>query len=252
MNTAMPGSEGHITEAEAAAVVYAPGQDHVLEERVRSHLTVCPQCASRLEELRSADRSTGALLSSLDVRAPSKSASDFIRDIQMPKQRSHLASPRRVAAAIAAFMVMATVAAAAIPASPLHRLIVRAISGDRAPSAGTLPVTTPAAATSSAVSLSQLSSLDVGFDRRGAGSAVHLSIVEGDQVSLSSEDLDVAYKVGSNRIAVAQSAPADFQLAVPRGLRDLRILIDDRVVFERRAGTSMTADTLTIRLPAQH
>jgi len=255
----------HITDAEAATVIYAPGLDPGLEARVHSHVAVCAECSVRLEALRVADRSIGELLSSLDVPAPTASSSAFVRAARAPKRKWFIARQQRAAAAVIAFMVIATAAAAAIPASPLHQLIVRALRGERAVRTIVPPLESrPTAAASSGVSFTQGSSLDVVFERRGAGGSVHLRLVDGDQVSLSSPDGGATYRgdqaslsspdggatyrVGSNRITVNQSAPANFQLEIPRSLGELRILIGSEVVFERRPGKQMSGDTLTIHL----
>ena len=228
--------------------VQSYGQDPGLETRVRSHVVTCAECAMRLEALRVADSSVGELLSSLDVPAPRTSSSAFIRAAQVPKRKWLIAPQRRAAAAVIAFITIATAAAAAIPASPFHRLLVRALAGERVGRSRTPPPEPPPTPASSGVSFTQGSSLDVVFARRGTGGSVHLRLVDGDQVSLSSSDSGATYRVGSNRITVNQSAPANFQLEIPRSLGELRILIGSEVVFERRLGKPMSTDTLTIRL----
>ena len=113
-----------------------------------------------------------------------------------------------------------------------------------------------AAAPSRGVSFVPSSSLDVVFEPRGGGGgvagaggagAVHVRIVDGDQVSLSSPDADATYRVGSNRITVNQSA-GNFQLEIPRTLPELRVLIGTSVAFDRRLGKAGATDTFTIPL----
>jgi hypothetical protein len=83
---------------------------------------------------------------------------------------------------------------------------------------------------------------------------VHLRITDSQQVALSSSDAAATYRVGSNRIVVSQSGPANFQLEIPRTLGDLRILAGGKVIFSRSARipltTPPTTDTLTISIPA--
>jgi len=131
LSAAEQGNLGHISDAEAATVVYAPGLDPELEARVLSHVASCADCGRRLEALRIADRSIGELLSSLDVPAPGTSAAALMRTARTPRRQIFVTSRRHAAAAVIAFMVVAAAAAAAIPASPLHRFVVRALSGEK-------------------------------------------------------------------------------------------------------------------------
>ena len=38
------GTAGHIGDAEAAAIIYAPGRDREMETRVWKHLATCDEC----------------------------------------------------------------------------------------------------------------------------------------------------------------------------------------------------------------
>lgn len=239
----------HITDADAASVIYATGLDPQLEARVRSHAAECAECTTKLDILRASDRSAGALLTLLDVPAPKKTAAGFVQTARLPGRIS-LGSPRRVAAGIVALMVLGGAAAAAIPSSPLHRLIVAALGGK-----GTAPVISspasrvPTPAAPSGVSINPPPALEIVFRSQNAG-VVHLRITDGYQVALTSSDVAATYRVGSSRIIVSQSAPADFHLDIPRSLLRLRVLAGDKLIFSRGPGTQMTTDTLTIHLSA--
>jgi len=240
----------HITDAEAATIVYAAGLDPQLDARARSHAAECAECAAKLDTLRASDRSAGALLSVLDVPAASKSAADLVRTAKR-RNRISVRAPRRAAASIIAFLVLAGVAAAAIPSSPLHRLIVDvlAVQVRPAPNAGRAS-SASAVAASSGVSIIPPDALEIIFNNQNAVS-VHLHISDGDHVALSSTDVAATYHVGSNRITVSQRSPADFHLEVPRGLRELRILAGHKLIFSRGLRTRMATDTLTIDLSAR-
>ncbi|HST07841.1 MAG TPA: hypothetical protein VLJ83_06685 [Gemmatimonadaceae bacterium] len=240
----------HVSDDEAATVIYAAGLDLQLEARVSSHAAQCAECSAKIASLRASDRSAEALLSLLDVPAPRKSARDLVRTAKA-ETRISARAPRRVAAAIVGFLVLAGVAAAAIPASPLHRLIFGSVARKSTAPANAGRAGPPtAAAASSGVSISAPAALEIVFNHQNAGS-VHIRVSDGNQVALASSDVAATYRVGSSRITVSQSGPADFQLEVPRALRELRILAGDTLVFSRGPGTRMKTDTLTVDLSAR-
>ena len=246
------GTAGHIGDAEAAAIIYAPGRDREMETRVWKHLAMCDECKSRLEDLRHADRSLGELLTSLDVPPRAVSPAAIIRAAKAP-ERGHFTQPHRRAAAGIIALILAASAAAAIPASPLHRLIVRAMGGAAPATQRPTPAEPQGPPTPSrGVSFVPSSSLDIVFQPRGNGGAgvIHVRMVGSDQVSLSSTDAEATYRVGSNRITVSQSA-GNYQLDVPRSLPELRVLVGSTVAFDRRLGNPAAADTFTIRLSLQ-
>jgi hypothetical protein len=186
--------------------------------------------------LREDDRDVERLLSSLDVvAAPIKSVDSVIRAAQSRKQ-PHAPGMRRVAAVVAFLIVGAAVAAAAIPASPLHRWLVALAAPSRGAS---IPDASPrerrpGEAPSSAVSLliSPGAALDVEFDGNGVGGSVDVTVIDGDQVSLSSPTAGATYRVSTSRIAVNQSSPAEFKLEIPRSLGSLRVSVARDVVYE--------------------
>ncbi len=239
----------HMDDGEAADVIYAHELFPITEDRVRSHISGCDVCAERLRALRDADRDVGELLSTLDAPPPVPCESAIIR---AGRARHHpLVAPayRRAAAAIA-FMTVAAVAAAAIPASPLHRLIVAGLASAQKSPAENVPAVTPQtpAPASPGVFFTPESTLEVVFDRRGTAGVVHARTVDGDQVSLSSLDSGSIYRVSSSRITVDQSPRGDFELSLPRSLRDVRIRIGEELVFERRQGSPTGPDSFTIPL----
>ena len=242
------GQSRHIDDSEAAAVIYAPGEYPVVEDRVRSHIATCEICAERISSLRAADREAGELLSILDVPVPHVSERAILRAGKKPEHPRTFDGYRR-AAAVVAFMVAAA-AAAAIPTSPLHRLIARAL-GTRGSVAGNTAAGTPArsvAAASPGVLITPESTLEVVFEGRGTGGAVHVRFVDGGRLSLSSADSGATYRVSTSRINVDQSSHGDFDLALPRALREVRIRVGGKVVYERRPGGPASPDSFTIQL----
>lgn len=243
-------SSPHLSEAEIAALIYVVGQNRDHERRAYAHLATCAECTRLVGSLRDADRDTSSLLSSLDVAAPSQSADSIIRAARRDQQG--FAFGWRRAAAIVGFLVVAAAAvAAAIPASPLHRLVMTMLgsSGGSNVNSQVTPNTPQSERASPAVSMAAKpgSVLDLSFNG-GVGGALDVQIVDPDQITLSSPSPDAIYRVSANRIAVEHSAPTTFHLQVPRSLRELRVRVGTDVVFARRPAMNGAAEPFTIQL----
>ena len=241
----------HLSEAELAALIYAPGQDRDAERRAYSHLATCDACTRLVGSLRDSDRDTNRLLSSLDVAPPTVTAESIMRAAQA-RQRSVGFAGRRAAAVVGFLLVAAAAAAAAYPASPIHRWLAAVLASRER--AGVLvnesrkaPTGEPASPAVSFVSAPG-ATLDIEFSGSGAGGALDVRVVDGDQVSLSSPTAGATYRVSSNHITVDQSAPANFTLEIPRLLRELRVRVGGDVVFDQRAPIGGTTNAFTIQL----
>ncbi len=238
----------HLTDRDAAMVIYAARLDPQLEARVEWHIAECADCAAKLAALRESDREAGELLSLLDVPVPGTSAQSVLRAAKVSRRHVWLA-PRRVAAGIVAFLVLAAAAAAAIPSSPLHRLIFHAPSPNVMTRARSVPQHPAEPGAPSGVLIAPPASLEIVFNNQNEVT-VHLRITDSQQVALSSSDAAATYRVGSNRIIVSQSGRAIFQLEIPHTMGDLRIVASGTVIFSRRARAQTTNDTITISIPA--
>ena len=208
---------------------------------------------TRLAELRDADRETGQLLGALDVALPMKSPDSVMREAGNRKREAGSGARGRGvrrAAAVVAFLVMAAAVAAAIPSSPLHRLFVSMVGSSSEAAAKRTAARTPQAreAASPAVSFVAMpeASLEVSFSGTGVGGSVDVRLVDGDQVSLSSPTPAATYRISTNRIAVDQSIPAQFELDIPRSLSRLSVRVEGTTVYDR-AGNALP-DTFTINL----
>src|SRR6202171_5518345 len=171
----------HIGTAETAFVIHEPGLHTRIEKRVQAHVAGCEKCSTLLRVHRGQDRKVAELLAALDIPAPATQANSVIaRAIgELPTGVGVVSRGRRAAAAFALISV-AAVAAAALPASPLHRLIVRAFGSGT--SGQPSPAARPGVATTQSgppgVFLKPDSSLDIVFLGYDAG-LVHVRIVEG-------------------------------------------------------------------------
>ena len=241
-------SSHHLADEDLGTLIYSVGVNRDLELFAYSHIALCAECMTRLGDLRESDRQVDRLLDALDVPLPVKSADSVIRAAVAGVGSGP--GLRRAAAVVAFLVVAAAVAAAAIPSSALHRLLITLIGSSGGASITSRSGRTPPAtqALSPGVSFTELpgASLEVAFGGTGVGGSVDVRVVGGEQVSLSSPTTGATYRVGTNRIAVDQTSPAQFKLDIPRSLHVLRVRVGGNVVYER-AGSVMT-NTFTIQL----
>lgn len=251
MSETQGGGGPHLSEVELAALIYAAGQDREAERRAYSHLAMCAACTQLVGSMRDADRDSHRLLSSLDVTPPSVTVDSIIRAAQARKRPVKF-SGRRAAAVAGLLVVAAVAAAAAVPVSPIHRWMAAMLAPGGAGRVAVKQSRNLRAAESTAPAVSFLSapgsSLEIVFSGNGAGGALDVRVVDGDQVSLSSSTNGATYRVSSNHIAVDQSAPANFTLEIPRLLRELRVRLGADIVFDRRAPVGGTGNAFTIQL----
>ena len=239
----------HLSEDEIGVLIYSTGQDRDAEHRAYAHLATCAECTRLVGTLRDEDRDTRRLLSSLDVQPPRVTADSIIRAAQSGQKRPAFSGRR--AAAVVGFLVVAAAAAAALPASPVHRWLAGFTRG------GAVNVTVQtgrkaldSARVAQAVSFISEpgSTLEIAFSDGSKGSSVDVQVVDADQVLLSSATPGATYRVSSNRVVVDQSAPARFQLQIPRLLGELRMRLGSDVVFDRSAPVASGGDAFTIQL----
>jgi hypothetical protein len=240
----------HLSEDEIAALIYSAGQNRDAERRAYAHLATCGDCTRLVGSLRDSDRDTRRLLASLDVQPPTVTAGSIIRAAQS-RQRRTAFSGRRAAAVVGFLVVAGGAAAAALPASPVHRWLAGLAWGGGV----NVTVRTGRKALDSARAAQAVSfisepgsTLELAFSSGSIGSIVDVQVVDADQVLLSSATPGAAYRVSSNRVAVDQSAPARFQLQVPRLLGELRVRLGSDVVFDRGAPVASAGDAFTIQL----
>jgi hypothetical protein len=240
----------HISAQETAFVIHEPGLHTRVEKRVHAHVAGCERCSTLLRVHRGQDRKVAELLAALDIPAPATQASAVVaRAKGESPARAGVISQGRRAAAVLVLISVATVAAAALPASPLHKLIVRAFgsgpSGQAVSSARPIAAKTQSAPPG--VFLKPDSSLDIVFLGYDAG-LVHVRIVEGTQASLTSSDTGSKYRVSNDRILVEQSPRATFDLTLPRSLRVVHIWAGGELTLDRLHRT-LVGDTGSFTIP---
>jgi len=174
----------------------------------------------------------------LDHPVPRRSADDVLAEA---RRRQVERSPRRAWRLAAAVGLTVAGAAAALPSSPLRRLLGRA-PGDAPAGAPHAPHASPAAppatspetlrdAASAGVAVVPRERVEVAFLRQSRG-RLELRFVEGPQLSLVPRGADVRFTVRPDRIAVEDTTGrASFELLVPRSVAQLRVEVGGATVF---------------------
>jgi len=243
-------SSQHIGAVETAFVIHEPGLHTRVEKRVNAHVAGCERCSTLLRVHRGQDRRVAELLAALDIPAPATQASAVIARAKgeaLPRV-GVMRQGRRAAAAVAMISV-AAVAAAALPVSPLHKLIMRTFASGTSGQPGQSARSGAVASQSPppGVFLKPDSSLDIVFLGYDAG-LVHVRIVDGSQVSLTSADIGSKYRVSNDRILVEQSPHATFDLTLPRSLHVVHIWAGGELTLDR-LHRSLVGDTGSFTIP---
>jgi len=213
---------------EAALLAFVHGElDSRAAAILRTHLSECGACAATETALRREDAEVGGLLRALDHPVPHRSA-----------PRTAAARPRLLHPALAASLalLLAGVAAAAVPGTALNRWIQsRLEAAPAAPRTATTPTTPPSEPGQAAggIEIPAPRALVVAFDVPEPNGVLLISTAERADASLRAYGGDVAYEVTDGRIRVDNRRPARrYKLEVPASLGRLTVFIADRPVFD--------------------
>ncbi len=186
----------HLTESELAALTH--GDESGRSEAVSRHLASCTDCSARLQKLRADDVEVRDLLLDVDHPAPSLRATTFLVDLRQRR--------RRIASIAAGLALFAAGAAAALPNSPLHRVLVRVLSAPESPSR---PVAHPVPRVASAgVAFIPGSSLDVSFRNPQPGGRLRVILIDGPRMSAAATG-DASFSIHQSQHARDPSRRAE-------------------------------------------
>lgn len=217
----------HLSEAELAALAH--GETARVSGDASAHLAACAECSAKLAAMRRSDREVSELLGLIDHSAPAIRSTE-LRFSSPPRRR-------RVGAVAAGLVLAAAAAAAAVPSSPLHKLLLRTAAAVRGESsAGERTAEQARPDQRAGIAFVPGSSLGVRFRNAESGGQVRMVFVDGQQASavatgeagfsLHQSDLDIDSK----------GRKMSFTLEIPRALANVRIEVDNRVIFEKRGG----------------
>ena len=218
----------HPTEASLFGLVHGE-LDGRAAAAVRAHLDSCAGCAARETALRREDSEIGALLRALDHPVPKRAA---------PAGTARRPRFRHTALAASLALLLAGVAAAAVPGTALNRWFRSRLEGASptapraAPSAPTAAATEPAQ-TAGGIEIPAPSALIVAFAAPEPDGVLTISVADRPDAALRAYGGDVAYEVGDGRIRVDNRHPARrYTLEVPTALSRLTVLVAGRPVFD--------------------
>ena len=218
----------HLTESELAALTH--GDASAPSGAALAHLTTCPDCNARLEALRAADREVAGLLHGVDHPAPRFRGAVFLDELQWRR--------RRIGAIAAGLALCVAGAAAALPNSPLHHVLLRALSRTESPrTPDAKPVGNPVRPKPGAgVAFIPGSTVDVLFKDPGPGGHVRILLVDGPRMSATA-DGDAAFSIHQSQLEVNNHGVAmNFTLEIPRSVSDVKVRTGNETIFSKHAG----------------
>lgn len=212
---------------------------------VAEHLLGCERCHANYEELMRANALFAQSISVLDMEPPAtRPAGGRLGS----RAREGTASLVKAAVLV---LVLAAVASAAVPGSPVRAWVASLIEGDQAPTSEQ-PVTAPAVSerpgAPAGVSINPasgrvvvaLSGLDDVLIRleTSAGSQAGISIVGAER--------DPTFRTGAGRVEVKDGLGGEVRIRLPLGVESARLEVDGALFAETRDGRlelHVTADT---------
>jgi hypothetical protein len=241
----------HLSEREIASLVY--GRAHDADSA--GHLGNCARCAEKVRVARALDRTADELLTLLDHPVPR------IDPRVITAGRKNAASgragaagvPLRQIAAGIALLFVAFGAAAAIPASPIHKfvasVVARLVTHPQRSTAGMETMLKPAASqsgqSSAALAFVPDSTVDIVFSQSQQSGAIRVVFVDSQELRVNSSAASTAFTLGRHQIlADNTSSTASFDISVPKRLQHVRILIGRDTVLQRIGDVVRTVGTI--------
>jgi F0F1-type ATP synthase membrane subunit c/vacuolar-type H+-ATPase subunit K len=217
----------HLTEAELAALTH--GDVSAPSSEALTHLASCPECTARLEVLRAADREVAGLLRGVDHAAPRVRGTAFVDALH--------ARRRRIGAIAAGLAFCVAGAAAALPNSPLHQVLLRVVFRTESQTAiADRPRGPVRPKPGAGVAFIPGSSLEVLFRNPRSGGHLRVSLVDGPQVSAIA-DGDAAFSIHQSQLEVNDHGVAmSFALEIPRSVPEVTIRTGSETILVKHAG----------------
>lgn len=230
----------HLSERDIAALLHGEATLPTFVE----HLAACADCTQKVRVARAADRITGERLAFLDHSVPMISP----RAVMVPRVVERQWPSKQIAAG-ATLLFLAFGAAAALPASPFHGMLLRAVaalrphgSSNPALSSGVAPQRDAGGRpdTNSGVLFVPDSSLDIVFRQTQTGGAIRLTFVKESLASVNSLGGSQSFDLGQRQVlANNASSSGSYSISIPVTLNAVVIRIGSDTVF-KRAGADIT------------
>lgn len=247
----------HLGEPEIAALAHGELRDgsggrNIAE--LRLHVSTCSECARLVTRAADRDARAQLLLRELDVPVPAVSAADIAwrAGAGAARLRPATGARRRRVIITGALTFLGAAAAAALPSSPLHRIIARAIgpalavrhpAGPLRTASDPTGRTVAAGAAPAGVSIRPARTLTIAFAAVQHHGVLRIAIQDTPVATVLASGAGVrGYTVAPDRIDVQNAgASADYDLTIPSGVTDARVTVAGSVVFMRHDGAVSTA-----------
>ncbi len=229
----------HLSERDIGALLHGEARHPAFAE----HLAICADCAQKFRTARADERTTGEQLAILDHSVPLISP----RAVMMPRKLKQRWPLKQIAAGVT-LLFLAFGAAAALPASPFHKMLVRAVAVLRSHGSSDAAVLKEAAPqrdagrhpdSNSGVLFVPDSSLDVVFRQAQASGTIRVTFVNESLASVNSLGGSRSFDLGQRRVIANNVASSgSYAISIPVTLKAVVIRIGSDTVFTR-AGTDI-------------
>lgn len=217
---------------------------HAVDGAALRHVAACDACRTALDRARSDRAVVADALELLDhPLVPATAEAVVARALRRERGRRR----RRSTALAGSLLFAGAMAAAAMPGSPLHRLLVqrsvwpsaRAVHASGEPAAlAPLPVPVQQAGTSEAgIAFVPRDRVELVFESPEPRGHVRVVLASGESMRVTHQGGEAAYESRDQSITVNnRGSAADFTVVLPRGLAAATIRVAGRVVFARTGG----------------
>ncbi len=209
--------------------------------KLASHLAECESCRQRLGETRESAVTIARALDTLDHATPPIRAGDVIARAR--GQRRH-----RALAAAAVLLFVATGAAAAVPNSPLRRLVERWLAAPpRALAPSTIrPLAAPSPSTQGARAASGIAftpgaGATIDFVEAPPEGELRIRLVDGGDITITGSSAGTRFALTDQGVRVTPGGVGSFDLDLPRRLRRVSVRVAGHVVFAK-SGKEVTSE----------
>lgn len=210
-------------------------------KKLASHVVECDACRQRLGETRESAVAITRSLGTLDHAAPPIRAGDVIARAR--GRRRH-----RALAAAAVLLFVATGAAAAVPNSPLRRLVERWIAAPArvlAPSTiGPLAAPLPSAQgarAASGIAFTPGGGATIEFVEAPPEGELRIRLVDGADITITGSSAGTRFTLTGHGVNVTPGGVGSFDLEIPRRMHGASVRVAGHVVFAK-SGTEVTTE----------
>jgi hypothetical protein len=220
-----------------------------------AHLAACGECAAAARELRAVNERAAALLARGDVPAPVAQAQMSLRARRA--RQTHWGDARRALLRAAVLVLgLASVAAAAVPGSPVRAWIEETVLPAKKetlpPGAGRAPVPPPRAEAPAPAPTGVSIRPDAGAVRvvlTGASPRLRVTarLVDGDHAGVLARGRAASgarFRTAPGRIEVVDAGAGEIEVEIPRAARSATVEVNGRVLVAK------DGDSLRVLAPA--